>query len=250
MRPTRWPSRASAMARLTATVVLPTPPLPEPMAMIFEMRDNAAGAAESLAIVLGLCAIAVGQLFLKGQNDAFLIFPFMLLAAFRVSAPYSALAIAAVSAITAGFTISGVGPFAASQVGPKVSILSLQLFLACVTFSNLIAQGWLTSLFQARRRATKALSAARQKAVQTPETPAVAPKARRATESWLTTPPTSSCATMPKPGLNMYPRRYGSWDLRFRSSWICPPPPLFILTTGRRSQSGATRFSAESGEKG
>jgi hypothetical protein len=33
--PTRLPHRASASARLTATVVLPTPPFPAPTAMMF-----------------------------------------------------------------------------------------------------------------------------------------------------------------------------------------------------------------------
>src|SRR3954454_3000120 len=37
MMPTRLPSFASAMARLTATVVLPTPPLPAPTAMMLRM---------------------------------------------------------------------------------------------------------------------------------------------------------------------------------------------------------------------
>jgi PAS domain S-box-containing protein len=133
------------------------------------LRDDAAGAAESLAIVLGLGAVAVAQLFLNGQRDVFLIFPFLLLAMFRISAPYATLAIVAISAITTGFTIGGVGPFAASLAAAKVNLVSLQLFLACVTVSTLIAQGWLTSLFQARRRAAKALSAARQKAVQAQE---------------------------------------------------------------------------------
>src|SRR5580698_3492932 len=44
MRPTRCPSRESAIARLTATVVLPTPPLPEPTATIFETPGSATGA--------------------------------------------------------------------------------------------------------------------------------------------------------------------------------------------------------------
>src|SRR5271166_5212025 len=44
MRPTRWPRRERAMARLTATVVLPTPPLPEPTATIFETPGSATGA--------------------------------------------------------------------------------------------------------------------------------------------------------------------------------------------------------------
>ena len=35
MMPTRLPHFASAIARLTATVVLPTPPLPAPTAMMF-----------------------------------------------------------------------------------------------------------------------------------------------------------------------------------------------------------------------
>ena len=125
------------------------------------LRDNAAGVGESLAIVLGLCVIAAAQLFLRDQQDAFLIFPFMLLAAFRISAPYSTLAIVAVATITAGVTIGGVGPFTAPQAGATVNLLSLQLFLTCVTVSTLIAQGWLTSLFEARRRAAKALAAAR-----------------------------------------------------------------------------------------
>src|SRR5579863_4388286 len=42
--PTRCPRRESAMARLTATVVFPTPPLPEPMATIFETPGKATGA--------------------------------------------------------------------------------------------------------------------------------------------------------------------------------------------------------------
>src|SRR5580693_7874506 len=42
--PTRWPSLLSAMARFTATVVLPTPPLPDPTATIFLTPGNATGA--------------------------------------------------------------------------------------------------------------------------------------------------------------------------------------------------------------
>src|SRR5580698_3732121 len=44
IRPTRWPSLESATARLTATVVLPTPPLPEPTATILETPGSATGA--------------------------------------------------------------------------------------------------------------------------------------------------------------------------------------------------------------
>ena len=55
MRPTRWPSFDRAMARFTATVVLPTPPLPEPMAMILETPGNATG--EGMACE---CAIVSG----------------------------------------------------------------------------------------------------------------------------------------------------------------------------------------------
>jgi hypothetical protein len=44
IRPTRWPSFWSAMARLTATVVLPTPPFPDPMAIIFDTPGKEAGA--------------------------------------------------------------------------------------------------------------------------------------------------------------------------------------------------------------
>ena len=125
-------------------------------------REDAAGMTESLAIILGLGAVAAAQLFLPSQKDAFLIFPFLLLAVFRISAPYATLAIVTISAITAAYTIGGVGPFAESQAGPMVNLISLQLFLACVTVSTLVAQGWLTSLFDARRRAAKALVAARQ----------------------------------------------------------------------------------------
>src|SRR5205814_7652282 len=35
MMPTGWPSLASEMARFTESVVMPTPPLPEPTAMRF-----------------------------------------------------------------------------------------------------------------------------------------------------------------------------------------------------------------------
>src|ERR1035438_6293913 len=50
--PTRCPIFDSAMARFTATVVLPTPPLPEPIATIFETPGNATGEgiAEECAI--------------------------------------------------------------------------------------------------------------------------------------------------------------------------------------------------------
>src|SRR5580698_5347825 len=41
--PTRWPSLLSAIARFTATVVFPTPPLPDPTATIFETPGNATG---------------------------------------------------------------------------------------------------------------------------------------------------------------------------------------------------------------
>src|SRR5580698_525702 len=44
MSPTRWPSLESATAKLTATVVLPTPPLPEPTATIFATPGSATGA--------------------------------------------------------------------------------------------------------------------------------------------------------------------------------------------------------------
>ena len=40
MRPTLLPMRARAMARLTATVVLPTPPLPEPTATILQVQKT------------------------------------------------------------------------------------------------------------------------------------------------------------------------------------------------------------------
>src|ERR1035438_7159916 len=43
MRPTRLPRRESATDLLTATVVLPTPPLPEPIATIFETPGKATG---------------------------------------------------------------------------------------------------------------------------------------------------------------------------------------------------------------
>ncbi|MGZ3274774.1 MAG: ATP-binding protein [Caulobacteraceae bacterium] len=133
------------------------------------LRDEGAPPAESLAIVLGLCLVAAAPLIAYGQKDAFLIFPFMLLAAFRISAPYSALAIVMVSAITAGLTIAGEGPFAAHPPESKASLLSLQLFLACISVSTLIAQGWLTSLSRVRRRAAKALDVARQTATRAEE---------------------------------------------------------------------------------
>src|SRR5450755_1967556 len=51
--PTRCPIFESAMARFTATVVLPTPPLPEPTAIIFDTPGNATGEgmAEECAII-------------------------------------------------------------------------------------------------------------------------------------------------------------------------------------------------------
>src|ERR1700722_9569503 len=58
IRPTRWPSLDRAIARLTATVVLPTPPLPEPMATILDTPgratgDGILGAWAMLLLVLG-----------------------------------------------------------------------------------------------------------------------------------------------------------------------------------------------------
>src|SRR5580658_5705336 len=44
IKPTRWPILLSAIARLTATVVLPTPPLPDPTATIFFTPGKATGA--------------------------------------------------------------------------------------------------------------------------------------------------------------------------------------------------------------
>src|ERR1043166_303626 len=44
MSPTRWPSAASAMARFTATVLFPTPPLPELTAMTRPSRGSSLGA--------------------------------------------------------------------------------------------------------------------------------------------------------------------------------------------------------------
>src|SRR3954471_15224501 len=41
--PTVWPSLASARARLTASVVLPTPPLPEPTAMMASTPGSGCG---------------------------------------------------------------------------------------------------------------------------------------------------------------------------------------------------------------
>jgi PAS domain S-box-containing protein len=133
------------------------------------LREDSAGPAESLAIVCGLCGVATAQLFLGDQRDAFLLFPFMLLAAFRISPPYSALAVVLASAITAALTIGGVGPFASAKAGSGVNMLRLQLFLACLTFSTLIAQGWLTSLSRARLRAARTLAAARQAAARAEE---------------------------------------------------------------------------------
>src|ERR1700677_4804971 len=62
MRPTRWPSRESAMARLTATVVLPTPPLPEPTATILETlgKGTGAGILGAWAMVLLLLKNSAG----------------------------------------------------------------------------------------------------------------------------------------------------------------------------------------------
>lgn len=130
------------------------------------LRDDTARMSESLAIVAGLSLLAGGQLLI---GDTFLIFPFMLLAAFRVGPPYSALAIVLVSAITAATTLAGHGPFAiyGGQVRPR--ILSLQLFLACITISTLVAQSWLTSLSRARRRTAKALAVARLTAARAEE---------------------------------------------------------------------------------
>ena len=48
-RPTFLPIRASATARLAATVDLPTPPLPEPMAMILRSGRAAVIATRALA---------------------------------------------------------------------------------------------------------------------------------------------------------------------------------------------------------
>src|SRR5271163_4926524 len=53
MRPTLWPSLARATARLTERVVLPTPPLPEPMATMLATpgRFWGAGGAPCAAMV-------------------------------------------------------------------------------------------------------------------------------------------------------------------------------------------------------
>src|SRR5439155_23249372 len=42
-RPTLWPSFANAIARFTASVVLPTPPLPEPTAVIVTTPGKGCG---------------------------------------------------------------------------------------------------------------------------------------------------------------------------------------------------------------
>src|ERR1700722_3016631 len=52
MRPTRKPSLAIAVARFTASVVLPTPPLPEPTAIIFDTPGRVCGPGG-----VGACAI-------------------------------------------------------------------------------------------------------------------------------------------------------------------------------------------------
>src|ERR1700733_3357959 len=52
MSPTRNPSLTSAMARLTASVVLPTPPLPDPTAMMFATPGSVCGPG-------GVCACAI-----------------------------------------------------------------------------------------------------------------------------------------------------------------------------------------------
>ena len=44
-KPTRWPSRASETARLAATVLLPTPPLPLDTAMMFFTPGNKSGSS-------------------------------------------------------------------------------------------------------------------------------------------------------------------------------------------------------------
>src|SRR5579863_8861715 len=56
--PTLWPSFERAMARLTATVVLPTPPLPEPMATILETPGMAIGEGMLGAWAMGVMLLS------------------------------------------------------------------------------------------------------------------------------------------------------------------------------------------------
>ena len=68
MMPTRLPAFASAIARFTATVVLPTPPLPAPTAMTFFTPGTGARppsppmpAARTLAVMLTLTPVTPGS---------------------------------------------------------------------------------------------------------------------------------------------------------------------------------------------
>ena len=62
MRPTRWPSLASAMARLTLTVLLPTPPLPELTARMRPRLGRATGCGAGVrAAGAGVGSGAIGS---------------------------------------------------------------------------------------------------------------------------------------------------------------------------------------------
>ena len=67
MMPTRPPHFASAMARFTATVVLPTPPLPAPTAMMFLTPSTGARPASGALTARTLAVISTSTAFTPGS---------------------------------------------------------------------------------------------------------------------------------------------------------------------------------------
>jgi signal transduction histidine kinase/CheY-like chemotaxis protein len=92
----------------------------------------------------------------------FLIFAVTLISTFRLSAPYMAGALVVVAFLAAFLTIAGGGPIAAADSDAGRRILVLQLYLATLTLSSLLAVALLSERDRSGLRLRRVLSVARE----------------------------------------------------------------------------------------
>jgi PAS domain S-box-containing protein len=121
-------------------------------------RPGTLGPTRSILLTLALCALATVPFGVEGPPLAFIIFPLFLVAAFRLSPPYAAVALMLVATAAAVLTLTGHGPFGATHPDTDVVVRRLQIFLACLVLTLFVAQGALAERARSQARLLTAFS--------------------------------------------------------------------------------------------
>ncbi len=116
---------------------------------------------QTAGILLLVAAVSLGTFTQGSSRLLFLVFPILILAAFRLRFAGAALAMAILAVLSIPLTIAGYGPFALSQsASASEGVVLLQIFLATVVFTILPIAAVLTG----RRRLERETIAARRAA--------------------------------------------------------------------------------------